>query len=118
MRRLGLSHAAVAGPPEDFGSIRRTSWSNSWPEALISAANEVDQALDDVEGASEALLASTKLPLVADRKSAATALTNLPSLLPETYPRDLRCAFAPDCPAKIEAAKKALELIGSARPRS
>jgi very-short-patch-repair endonuclease len=111
VRRLGLAHAAVEGLPESFTSIRRTSWSNSWQEALISGAAELEDAVQKVEGAAEALLRITKLPLVADSRSAANSLSDLVAVLLETYSRDIRFAFTPDCPAKIEAAKKAIELL-------
>lgn len=111
VRRLGLAHAAVEGLPDSFARIRRTSWSNSWQESLISAAGELEQALNDVGSASEALLTSTSAPLAVDRRSAAESLSDFVTLSLETYSQDLRFAFAPDCPAKIEAAKRAVELL-------
>lgn len=111
VRRLGLAHVAVDGLPASFAAICRTSWSNSWQESLISTAGETIGVLDDFESAIAGVSKAVNLPMMAGCAGTARSLLDLVALSLRTYFQDFRFAFAPDCPATIEAAEQALGLL-------
>jgi len=109
-RRLDLNRLAAQTLSDSFGLVTRSDWSNGWQASLVTAAHDVPPAIDALEAAREHLLTATRLPL--PRASVEQWLV-LGNLLLDAHGVDLAFAFAPDMKAKVAAARRASELLGS-----
>jgi len=114
-RRLGLNGEAARDLSSGFGALAQTQWSNAWQAQIASSAREVPQALDALNIASERLLVLTHLPLPVTEVAQIQQLSELVSLLGECHGLNLAFAFAPDASTRIDAARRACELIGDYR---
>src|SRR5450830_1695543 len=110
-RRLGLNGEAARDLSSGFGVLAQTQWSNAWQAQIASSAREVPQALDALNSASERLLTLTHLPLPVTEVAQIQQLSELVSLLSECHGLNLAFAFAPDASTRIDAARRACQLI-------
>lgn len=114
-RRLGLNGIAARDLSGNFGALAQTQWSNAWQAQIAGAAREVPQALDDLNAASERLLALTHVPLPVAGVKEVRQLHDLAALILESHGLNLSFAFAPDAAARIEAARRSCQLLESYR---
>lgn len=114
-RRLGLNGVAARDLSGKFGALAQTQWSNAWQAQIADASRELPQALDALNAASERLLDLTHLALPVTEATQAQQLHDLISLVVESYGMNLSFAFAPDAVTRIEAARRACQLIESYR---
>jgi hypothetical protein len=114
-RRLGLNGTAARELSGAFGALAQTQWSNAWQAQIASVAREVPQALDELDAASERLLALTHVPLPVAEVDQVRQLNELIALTLETHGLNLSFAFAPDAAARIEAARRSCQLLESYR---
>lgn len=114
-RRLGLNGAAARDLSPLFGLLAQTQWSNAWQAQIASAARELPLALDGLNAASERLLGLTHLPLPVAEVIQVQQLNDLLALVVESHGLNLSFAFAPDAAARIEAARRACQLLESYR---
>ncbi len=114
-RRLGLNGIAARDLSGKFGALAQTQWSNAWQAQIAGAAREVPQALDDLNAASERLLALTHVPLPVAEVKEVRQLDDLAALILESHGLNLSFAFAPDAAARIEAARRSCQLLESYR---
>ncbi len=114
-RRLGLNGTAARELSGAFGALAQTQWSNAWQAQIASVAREVPQALDELDAASERLLALTHVPLPLAEVDQVRQLNELIALTLETHGLNLSFAFAPDAAARIEAARRSCQLLESYR---
>uniref|UniRef100_A0A7C2AY16 DUF4011 domain-containing protein n=1 Tax=Pseudomonas graminis TaxID=158627 RepID=A0A7C2AY16_9PSED len=114
-RRLGLNGIAARDLSGKFGALAQTQWSNAWQAQIAGAAREVPQALDDLNAASERLLAVTHVPLPVAEVKEVRQLHDLAALILESHGLNLSFGFAPDAAARIEAARRSCQLLESYR---
>ncbi|RMO85955.1 putative DNA helicase [Pseudomonas syringae pv. philadelphi] len=114
-RRLGLNGAAARDLSDRFGALAQTQWSNAWQANIASAAREVPQAVDALNTASERLLGLMHLNLPVAEVVQVRQLSELASLVLESCGLNLSFAFAPDAVARIDATRRACQLIESYR---
>jgi hypothetical protein len=114
-RRLGLNGTAARELSGAFGALAQTQWSNAWQAQIASVAREVPQALDELDAASERLLALTHVPLPVAEVDQVRQLNELIALTLETHGLNLSFSFAPDAAARIEAARRSCQLLESYR---
>lgn len=114
-RRLGLNGVAARDLSGKFGALAQTQWSNAWQAQIASASRELPQALDALNTASERLLGLMHLALPVTEATQVQQLHDLTSLIVESYGMNLSFAFAPDAVTRIEAARRACQLIESYR---
>lgn len=114
-RRLGLNGTAARELSGAFGVLAQTQWSNAWQAQIASVAREVPQALDELDAASERLLALTHVPLPVAEVDQVRQLNDLIVLTLESHGLNLSFAFAPDAAARIEAARRSCQLLQSYR---
>lgn len=114
-RRLGLARREVQDLPNTLTIVSRSEWSNSWQEALIAAARQLPEAVDEMASARSALLQATRLPLVAEDQASLKRLLAFVDVLLDTHGHDMRVAFAPDMPDRAAAVHEAKQLIDSYR---
>ncbi len=114
-RRLGLNGSAARDLSGKFGALAQTQWSNAWQAQIAGAAREVPQALDDLNAASERLLALTHVPLPVAEVKEVRQLHDLAALILESHGLNLSFGFAPDAAARIEAARRSCQLLESYR---
>ncbi|MCK0546996.1 DUF3320 domain-containing protein [Pseudomonas syringae] len=114
-RRLGLNGDAARNLSGKFGALTQTQWSNAWQAHIANAARELPQALDALSATSERLLGLTHLDLPVAEVAQVQHLDELTTLVVESYGLNLSFAFAPDAVARIEAARRACQLIESYR---
>ena len=114
-RRLGLNGIAARDLSGKFGALAQTQWSNAWQAQIAGSAREVPQALDDLNAASERLLALAHVPLPVAEVKEVRQLHDLAALILESHGLNLSFAFAPDAAARIEAARRSCQLLESYR---
>ena len=114
-RRLGLNGTAARELSGAFGALAQTQWSNAWQAQIASVAREVPQVVDELDAASERLLALTHVPLPVAEVDQVRQLNELIALTLETHGLNLSFAFAPDAAARIEAARRSCQLLESYR---
>ena len=114
-RRLGLNGAAARDLSGKFGALAQTQWSNAWQAEIASTSRELPQALDALNDSSERLLNLTHLSLPAAEVIQVQQLNELATLILESHGLNLSFAFAPDAVTRIEAARRACQLIESYR---
>jgi very-short-patch-repair endonuclease len=114
-RRLGLNGVAARDLSGKFGALAQTQWSNAWQAQIASASRELPQALDALNAASERLLGLTHLALPVAEATQVQQLTDLICMVVESYGMNLSFAFAPDAVTRIDAARRACQLIESYR---
>lgn len=114
-RRLGLNGAAARQLSSTFGGLAQTQWSNAWQAQIASASREVPQALDALNDASQRLLGLTRLSLPVAEVTQVQQLNELANLIVQCHGLNLSFAFAPDAVARLEAARRACQLIESYR---
>ncbi|WP_263262392.1 DUF3320 domain-containing protein [Pseudomonas sp. RIT-PI-S] len=114
-RRLGLNGTAARDLSGKFGALIQTEWSNAWQSQIASTSRELPQALDALNAASERVLSLTHLALPVAEILQIQQLNELVTLITQSHGINLSFAFAPDAVARIEAARRACELIVSYR---
>lgn len=114
-RRLGIAHQGVADLPGELASVSHPEWSNGWQEQIVAAARSLPAALDEFEAALENLSGASTLPIQGIGAARGKRLLDLSELCLATFRHDLRFAFSPDCADKVEAARKAIDLIEAYR---
>jgi very-short-patch-repair endonuclease len=114
-RRLGLNGTAARELSGAFGALAQTQWSNAWQAQIASVARELPQALDELDAASERLLALTHVALPVAEVDQVRQLNDLIVLTLESHGLNLSFAFAPDAAARIEAARRSCQLLESYR---
>ncbi len=114
-RRLGLNGAAARDLSDRFGALAQTQWSNAWQANIANAAREVPQAVDALNTASERLLGLMHLNLPVAEVVQVRQLSELATLVLESCGLNLSFAFAPDAVARIDATRRACQLIESYR---
>ncbi|VVP81086.1 hypothetical protein PS914_02199 [Pseudomonas fluorescens] len=114
-RRLDLNGKAARELSSEFSLLSRSDWSNGWQAAIASSARELPDALDQLQSACERLLAATHIDLPSDQVAQIQPLIELATLMTRTHGLNLSFAFAPDAVARIEAARRAMQLIAEYR---
>ena len=115
-RRLDLNlRAFTQAVPKGFTLIERTEWSNAWQESAVAAAAGVPAGIDALLGARDAVLAATRLPVLAATGEDMLRLATFVRTLMTTHGRDMSFAFAVDLNDRIAAARKLIELLSSYR---
>lgn len=114
-RRLGIAREAVTDLPAELESVARTDWSNGWQEEIAAAATHILAALDGVDAARAALIASTRLPLITESRAQLATLLRFGDTCLSMHGHDLRFAFAPNMAAQVAAARDAMALIAQYR---
>lgn len=110
-RRLDLNGKAARELSAEFSLLSRSDWSNGWQAAITHSARELPDALDQLQSACERLLAATHIDLPSHQAAQVQQLIELTALMTRTHGLDLTFAFAPDAVARIEAARRATQLI-------
>ena len=114
-RRLGLNGSAARALSGRFGLLSHSQWSNAWQSEVAGVSRELPQALDALTAASERVLGLTHLALPAAEVPQLQQLNELLSLITQAHGVNLSFAFAPDAATRIEAARRACQLIESYR---
>jgi very-short-patch-repair endonuclease len=114
-RRLGLNGGAARGLSGEFSLLTQTQWSNGWQAEIASSARRLPQAQDALAAACARLLELTRLPLPVARLAEAERLLAFTELLGECHGLDLSFAFAADASARLDAGRKACQLLESYR---
>lgn len=114
-RRLDLNSKAAQELPGGFAFVARTDWSNGWQEAMVAVARELPEAIDGLQAASDKLLEGTHLALPSAEIDDIDQLVTFVSLLLCAHGVDLGFIFTPTAPAKVQAARRAIELLDAYR---
>src|SRR5450830_76498 len=110
-RRLDLNGQAARDLSKDFALMAPTDWSNGWQEAIVAAAQEMPGKIERLKVAGANLLKATSLPLAVENTEDFEQLVRFVSLLSECHGLNLAFAFAPDASTRIDAARRACQLI-------
>lgn len=114
-RRLGIARQGVADLPGELAGVCHTEWSNGWQEQIVAAARALPAVLDEFEAALESLSGASTLPVQGAGAERGKRLLDLTELCLTAFGHDLRFAFSPDFADKVEAARKAIDLIEAYR---
>lgn len=114
-RRLGIARRGVVDLPADLAGVAQAEWSNAWQEEIVVSARALPAVLDEFEAALEGLGKASTLPVHDAGAAGVKRLLDLADLCLGMYGQDMRFAFAPDVADKVEAARKAMDLIEAYR---
>ncbi|MFW9078854.1 DUF3320 domain-containing protein [Pseudomonas sp. P2757] len=114
-RRLDLNSQAARELSDDFSLLSPTDWSNGWQEAIVAAAGELPGVIERLQVASTSLLKATDLPLAVESGEDIEQFTQFVALLVDAHGVDLGFVFTLNASAKINSAKRAIQLIAGYR---
>lgn len=114
-RHLGIAGNQVKALPPELAALAHETWSNAWQEALLTAAKGILERFDSLFAARDDLVRAVQLTTVPADLAGMTAAADLVTVALATYGKDFRFAFAADQPARVSAARRAVELINECR---